>query len=352
MAEILGVAASASQLGSTCFSLIDVMKKIKGGESTLQRYNEQLQELQSISTCISQNPLLQTPEIGSQTDALLYIINNNCLNTLLRKGRVLRTWGFLYREQELLDIFVRLERQKSNLSLAIEQIQSQALFQIQTDIQAMSETKRSISSTSSFASSTESGTLVGAGYFGSPSSFPDIHEFNLYSQALMYPKMFSNAFQNHSSSSFSQKSAGSPDEPPASQPTQPNDDSSTYGSGIWYNNSFAGHGHDQINGPVYQGDVHLLQGLANNNAGRKNSNRYIYTNSTKAGDGNQHNGRLFEFEGDTKGATEPDMNGDEWHNCRAMPWQSANPGPARHGTQTNGPIFRRKQRQEGEKKKE
>ncbi|KAH7220734.1 hypothetical protein BKA60DRAFT_455926, partial [Fusarium oxysporum] len=135
MAEILGVAASASQLGVACFSLIDVMRKIKGGASTLKRYHEQLQELQSLSTSISENPLLQTPEIGTQTDALLFIINNNCLNSLLRKSRVLRTWGFLYREQDLVDIFVRLERQKSNLSLAIEQIQSKALYQIQTDIQ-------------------------------------------------------------------------------------------------------------------------------------------------------------------------------------------------------------------------
>ena len=141
MAEIIGVAASATQLGTACFSLIDVLRKIKGGASTLKRYHEQLQELQSLSTCISQNPLLQTPEIGYQTTSLLSLIDNNCITSLLKKGRFLRTWGLLYREQDLLDIFTTLDRQKSTLSLAIEEIQSKTLYQIQIDIQNMAEKK-------------------------------------------------------------------------------------------------------------------------------------------------------------------------------------------------------------------
>ncbi|GKU08605.1 unnamed protein product [Fusarium langsethiae] len=137
MAEIIGVAASATQLGVACFSLIDIIKRIKGGATTLKRYHQQLQDLQSISTCISQNPLLQTPEIGTQTAALLSIINNNCINSLLKKGRLLRSWGLLYKEQDLLETFVTLDRKKSTLSLTIEEIQSKALFQIQNDIHIM-----------------------------------------------------------------------------------------------------------------------------------------------------------------------------------------------------------------------
>ncbi|KAI5461246.1 hypothetical protein BGZ63DRAFT_230772 [Mariannaea sp. PMI_226] len=143
MAEIVGVAASAAQLAGICFSLLDIIKKIKGGSSALKRYHQQLQELSSLSDSISKNPLLQTPEIGDQTHTILSIIQDNCLNSLLQKNRWLQTWGLFHRERDIIDIFAVLERQKASLSLAIEDIQSRALYQIQTDINIMAQNSSS-----------------------------------------------------------------------------------------------------------------------------------------------------------------------------------------------------------------
>ncbi|KAH7464454.1 hypothetical protein FOMA001_g17453 [Fusarium oxysporum f. sp. matthiolae] len=123
MAEILGVAASAMQLGQACVAVIDVIKHMKGSRSTLEKYLEHLQELQDLSTNISKNTLLQTPEIKILTDALLRTNENNCLAPLQKRGRV---------------FLGNLERQKSSLSLAIEIEQTKALGEIQTDIRAMS----------------------------------------------------------------------------------------------------------------------------------------------------------------------------------------------------------------------
>ncbi|KAH8676913.1 hypothetical protein BGZ61DRAFT_535896 [Ilyonectria robusta] len=137
MAEIVGVAASATQLAVMCVSLLDLMKKIKGGSSTLKRYHQQLNELRSVSESISTNPLLQTPEVESHTQTLLAIIDDNSLSHLLRQGRLLRTLGLLHKERDLLDAFSSLERHKTNLSLLIEDIQSRALYQIQGDIKVI-----------------------------------------------------------------------------------------------------------------------------------------------------------------------------------------------------------------------
>ncbi|KAH7176445.1 hypothetical protein EDB81DRAFT_875254 [Dactylonectria macrodidyma] len=134
MAEIVGVAATATQLAVMCGSLLDLMKKIKGGSSALKRYDQQLNELRSVSEFISKNPLLQTPEVGSHTQNLLDIIDDNSLSYLLERGRFVRTLGFLHREKDLLEAFSSLERHKANLSLLIEGIQSKALYQIQNDI--------------------------------------------------------------------------------------------------------------------------------------------------------------------------------------------------------------------------
>ncbi|KAH6873448.1 hypothetical protein B0T10DRAFT_416514, partial [Thelonectria olida] len=141
MAEIVGVAATAAQLAMACLSLMDFVKKIKGGTSTLEKYHQQLQELKGLSTSISKNPLLQTPEIGLQTEAILSIINNNCLLSLRHKSRLLRTWGFLLSEQDLLEDFTALERRKTSLSLIVEQIQCRALYEIQADIRIMADRK-------------------------------------------------------------------------------------------------------------------------------------------------------------------------------------------------------------------
>ncbi|KAF5644995.1 uncharacterized protein FTJAE_2619 [Fusarium tjaetaba] len=335
MAEILGVAASASQLGLACFSLIDVMRKIKGGASTLKRYNEQLQELQSLSTSISENPLLQTPEIGTQTDALLYIINNNCLNSLLRKSRVLRTWGFLYREQDLLDIFVRLERQKSNLSLAIEQIQSKALYQIQTDIQVMAEKKSPDVPTPESPFGKFPAPLVEDEFTvfpynpNTPGPAPNIHSYNDFISSLVASRVSKDALQSQPPASHGNATPGQNDSS-TSVPMQPNEQ---------YDNALAVSGYHQRNGRIIHIDEQMAARLSMDNV--LQTNPITYNNSTKIGYGDQHNGNVIEFEGRTDYVT-PISSGDKWNNPMALFWLSAGSGPVIFGTQHNGPIMRTK----------
>lgn len=322
MAEIVGVAASASQLGVACFSLIDVMRKIKGGASTLKRYHEQLQELQSLSTSISENPLLQTPEIGTQTDALLFIINNNCLNPLLRKGRVLRTWGFLYKEQDLLDIFVRLERQKSNLSLAIEQIQSRALYQIQTDIQIMSGKKEQSHPTQGAVSRTPSGVLVRRDSSKSTySSSTQATVINLEAINDLIGKIRAETAPKYTmprtnpSTTTDVESFGDPDPQFSTHYSQ----SGTYNYkldddiGPQWISPFAGSGCKQENRKIYDINVSASKELAQNPP-----IRCVYHNPIKIGKGDQINQNLILIDQDDeeheglKGFIVPDMRGDKW----------------------------------------
>ncbi|SCO88022.1 uncharacterized protein FRV6_12149 [Fusarium oxysporum] len=364
MAEILGVAASASQLGFACFSLIDVMRKIKGGESTLKRYHEQLQELQNLSTSISENPLLQTPEIGTQTDALLFIINNNCLNSLLRKGRVLRTWGFIYKEQDLLDIFVRLERQKSNLSLAIEQIQSRALYQIQTDIHIMSEKKGPSPSIQGNASRTVSGVLVrrdssNTTYTSSTQATAiDLETIN---------KSLADIRAAASPQYMMQPTKTSPTTDEQSFGNSQPQSSTNYGqygthsyrldsdSGPQWINPFAGPGCKQENRKTYDINASFSKELAKNPP-----IRCIYRNPITTGSGDQINKNLVLVDGDYEdyevhrayeGFVVPNMNGDIWINPSAIPCSSAQ-GKDSAPRQFNGVDIRIKKRKKNIKKTE
>ncbi|KAF4339631.1 hypothetical protein FBEOM_6414 [Fusarium beomiforme] len=352
MAEVLGVAASATQLGVACFSLIDVLRKIKGGASTLKRYHEQLQELQSLSTSISENPLLQTPEIGTQTDALLFIINNNCLNSLLRKGRVLRTWGFLYKEQDLLDIFVRLERQKSNLSLAIEQIQSKALYQIQTDIQVMAENKAEKKKPLSYTTSQPTSTTIPppliqpkfsvyAYNTNAPTPNPDVDSYNLFISSLIAAAVTNRASSNQPPAYHGNASTPSPNISSISQPRQPDDRTPEPNSSQNYNNAFAVSGINQRNGKTIEVDEELAAEIARHNPRQRNP--LVYNNSTKIGYGDQHNGHLIEIESGN-GYVMPDFSGDTWNNPMALVWHPVDEEPTISGTQFNGPIIRSKKK--------
>jgi hypothetical protein len=344
MAEIIGVAASATQLGIACFSLIDIVRKIKGGASTLERYHEQLQELQSLSTCISQNPLLQTPEIGTQTDALLSIINNNRINSLLRKGRVLRTWGFLYREQDLLDIFVRLERQKSNLSLAIEHIQSQALYQIQTDIQNMAE-KNTDNMEEKKPSDYQRarGTLVysaSSGYTASSNTHFGPYELDRFVRYLATPQ-FQTGFPAGWSSHDNEHGSSNNSNNRTSQADQTHDTASGLSTGNTYNYSVAEPGFDQVNGDTNDLDGPLSSELAQNTPHGEKRTTSIFNNPIKIGFGDQYNGNLEEFDGDVTGATGSRMSGGTWNNARCIAWPSTDPGQI-YGRQYNGDVRRKR----------
>ncbi|KAI6767458.1 hypothetical protein HG530_005467 [Fusarium avenaceum] len=352
MAEIIGVAASATQLGIACFSLIDIVRKIKGGASTLERYYEQLQELQSISTCISQNPLLQTAEIGTQTDALLYIINNNRINSLLRKGRLLRTWGFLYREQDLLDIFVRLERQKSNLSLAIEQIQSQALYQIQTDIRKMAEWNTDSMDERNTNDMDEkkpsdyrraSRNLVysaSSGYTASSNTHLDRLELDQYIRSLIPPWIqtgFPTGYPSHDNEQRSfNNSNNRTSQADQSHETAP-------GPITWniHNCPVAEPGYDQMNGEVDEFDGPLPSESAQNTPHGEKRTQNIYNRPIKLGFGDQYNGHLKGVNTNMTAATEFGMSGGIWNHARCIAWPSTNPD-RRYGRQYNGDV-RRKQ---------
>lgn len=140
MAEVVGVVAAAAQLATASLSLLKMTRKIKGASKTLRNYDRNLQELHSLSCSISQNPLLQTPEIGACTDSILSVLEANSLASLIQKNRWHRTWAFISREQDLQDTFVILEQRKASLSLVIEHLQARALHEIQSDVRNMSRT--------------------------------------------------------------------------------------------------------------------------------------------------------------------------------------------------------------------
>ncbi|KAG5804429.1 hypothetical protein H9Q71_010994 [Fusarium xylarioides] len=325
---------------------MDVVRKIKGSASTLKRYHEQLQELQRLSTSISDNPLLQTPEIGTQTDALLLIINNNCLNPLLRKGRLLRTLGFLYREQDLLDIFVKLEQQKSNLSLTIEQIQSKALYEIQTNIQVMANESPSDYIPSRLSSATKSAHLVprgnaetadSANTLRTPHDPLYLNSCNPDIQSLLWLNIPLRPFQIQYPHYNPGPSADSPDDDSASRAArQPNGHTNPCSSGITYINATAGPGFDQVNGNSYRGSGKLSGEIHKNKPERKTSTTTVHEGSLKLGPGDQFNGDKYEFEGETTDSTVADPSRQTHINPLAMPYPSVGPGGARIGTQYNG----------------
>ncbi|EWZ78915.1 hypothetical protein FOXG_22719 [Fusarium oxysporum f. sp. lycopersici 4287] len=281
MAEILGVAASAIQLSQACLSVLDMMKKMKRGRSTLKKYREQLQELETLSTSISESELLQTPEIGAKTNALLLTIKDNCLASLQTRRRLSLAFDLWYREQDIIDIFVDLERQKSSLSLTIELVQSKALSEIQTDIRAMSPPRNQSTCSRGITSTTTS------------------------------------------------------DDQFSSLPGPSNDSTNTRSMGT-YNNPVAGPGFNQVNGVMFCGSGPLSKELAKNKAEEKHSRPTIYNHPLKAGDGTEHNGGHFVFEGDITDATLPDLSGHVFFNPQAVSGPSAGPGDICYGTQYNG----------------
>ena len=331
MAEIIGVAASATQLGTACFSLIDVLRKIKGGASTLKRYHEQLQELQSLSTCISQNPLLQTPEIGIQTRALLSLIDNNCVTSLLSKGRLLRTWGLLYKEQDLLDIFVKLERQKSTLSLTIEEIQSKTLYQIQSDIQNMADKKTTYTGKAQTGDKNQPKILVEDGTCEKPSLNIQISPIDLLYNRMAADIQSALTLQNPMLSPLSLVNSiiGS-----SANMNEGKDPSSSDRRGPQWNNCKAGPGVHQENRRIYKINGKLSEELA-----KGTPNPCIFNRPVKVGKGNQNNCNYVKFVGDVTGAVEPNMDGVQWIDPDFQGSASQEQQTEILGTQFNGIVI-------------
>jgi hypothetical protein len=325
MAEIVGVAATAAQLAMACLSLMDFVKKIKGGTSTLEKYHQQLQELKGLSTSISKNPLLQTPEIGLQTEAILSIINNNCLLSLRHKSRLLRTWGFLLSEQDLLEDFTTLERRKTSLSLIVEQIQCRALYEIQADIRIMADrklpspptadplavvphTQEADKSQVSSGSSTSSQTMDDAGSL----------DPNIAKLIAAYVPAFG---------------TGPKYDTKASMPEQSDKQSSSPKKGPRWNNMVAGPGFEQENRNLFILTSELSQRLA-----EKPQSPCIHNGPVKLGRGNQINGHIVEYVGDVRGAIPLNLDRDEWNNGVVLPFPSSDHG--NQGSQINGMEIR------------
>ncbi|KAF5017344.1 hypothetical protein F66182_10733 [Fusarium sp. NRRL 66182] len=277
------------------------MKKIKGGTSSLKRYHQQLLDLKRLSTCISENPLLQTPEVGSQTQAILSIINNNHLNSLLQKGRFLRTWGLLYREQDLIETFASIERQKTNLSLAIEHIQSKALYRIQSDIQNMADRQTSRSPTDDKPMNLQ-GPSQGA-----------IVPFTTNNTGAIDPNFtwFINTFLPHVRSRRTNMNQGDTPKPeeheiPTPAPT----------ADAQWNGMVAGPGSNQRNGCVFKVDAEFSQELFPDMAPS------YHNNPINIGAGVQNNGHKIICKGSGKGFRVPDISRDRWYGGAAF----AHPG--------------------------
>ncbi|KAM0350327.1 hypothetical protein ACHAP4_009892 [Fusarium culmorum] len=321
MAEIIGVAASALQLGAACCSLIDILRKIKGCATVLRQYYDQLQVLQNLSTSICENPLLQTPEIGTQTKALLSTINDNCINYLLRKGKILRAWGFLYREQDLLDIFVTLERQKSTLSLAIHQIQSKALYQIQTDIKRMTSNKVVEETTTKSKHGNLLEQLLRNGAFENSSYLQkEIGPINVSrsrSPAMSQVALVHQADSRPTTATLPARSS------------VVNDFGTKVNDGLRWNGCIADQGFDQNNG--YEWDI---DGDVPIKFTEKNIFQSDFRDMLKIGSGNQHNGHSLEIGADFADSA-PNVNGDQWTRCIAKRGMGKQDGKT-YGTQTNG----------------
>ncbi|KAH6700942.1 hypothetical protein EV126DRAFT_253513 [Verticillium dahliae] len=143
MAEVIGIIAAAIQLAGACMRLLETIRKIKGSSKTLKRYQNQLQDLRDLSATITQNPILQTPEVKAHTQSLLALISEHNFETLLRKPRLLRNLQFLNTQRDLLDIFDTIEKGKTSLSLVILSIEAKALDQIRVDVKSMANPTRS-----------------------------------------------------------------------------------------------------------------------------------------------------------------------------------------------------------------
>lgn len=144
MAEVMGVMSAAAQLTTLCCSLLRVLKNIKEAPLTLQNYGLQLQDLSLLSSSISRNPLLQTGEVETLTQSIHFLISQANLTFVLKKHKIVRVLYFLCNERALLDTLSAVERQKLSLCLSIEQIQSQALYDIRASLQEMSPNEQNI----------------------------------------------------------------------------------------------------------------------------------------------------------------------------------------------------------------
>ena len=138
--EIIGLVASASQLAlysikiTTC--LAEICKRVQDAPVRIRQHSDQIRQLQSTVQLVQQNHLLQTAHVYAHINATLE--QAKTLSAILEqltkdysRGSIRKYWKILKatREKEILDIFDRLEKEKSALILCISVIQVDQLGQ-------------------------------------------------------------------------------------------------------------------------------------------------------------------------------------------------------------------------------
>jgi len=139
MAEVIGIIASTAQLISYCSEIWSLLQDIKGGISSLQAYQKEIEELKTLSEAIINNTVFHTLNIGSLIESINDIVAVIDLKPLLQKSRINQIWGFLSKKENLFDRFEAIERKKTILSLHMHLIQAELLSEIKTDLTTMSE---------------------------------------------------------------------------------------------------------------------------------------------------------------------------------------------------------------------
>ncbi|EXF80880.1 hypothetical protein CFIO01_03388 [Colletotrichum fioriniae PJ7] len=376
MAEIIGVAAAASQLAVSCFAILELMKKIKEAPSALKSYQTHLQELYDLSNSISLNPLLQTTEIGVQTLSLQKIVNQYDIESILGRSRLLQSLGFLRKEKDLKNTLDILERRKSHLSLIIHNIEASTLHQIQSDIRVMANrplrnTKASLLLGSEhYAAELEKQ----AGGSSSPTSGDSLaivrtshgsQDWKPASALHTYPpNMFNEAEQSYISEPDQAHPLPTSDHPSSQDwPQQKFPIGSEVQGCALYHKCTAGEGVTQINGLYVENDPNLLDLMAMQRSGphfkyshfgNANStassymtqtlnsagNALLYIDCTKSGAGDQINNIDATYDRDLCGL--PVLHA-YYSGCNTLPSQ----GLAQKATgqrQINGPSLRRQKK--------
>ena len=130
---VLGAAAAAAQLADQAFSLVifftDLYGKIKEAPELTQARVAHIEQLQSVSILIKKTKPLQTNEVQAILVACLQTTID--LNNILKKyssekrsllKRTLQSVKAVHKEERVIVLLDRIEKQKSLLALCIHQL--------------------------------------------------------------------------------------------------------------------------------------------------------------------------------------------------------------------------------------
>ncbi|KAI1448353.1 hypothetical protein F5Y02DRAFT_305157 [Annulohypoxylon stygium] len=138
MAELIGTIAAATQAADYCLKLYVYLQRAIEAITTLQRHRVVIQELHLLLKKISENSSLQTTEIHNSTKALLTIIETiKVPDSPEKRNRFLTSIVFVFKKKLYDEKFSLIEKEKSTLSLCIENINSSILNDIRGEVQRL-----------------------------------------------------------------------------------------------------------------------------------------------------------------------------------------------------------------------